>query len=116
MIGSWARGDWLVDSDVDLVIISPDFRGVPRLKRLELLAKVGASLDSPRLSTHALYARGGRGVHICRVEGRQEVLEKDMALAVSAALRGLRPACRSSARRSNRRKGASGGLDGRIFI
>ena len=47
LFGSWARGDWLVDSDVDIVIISPDFRGVPWLQRLELLAKVEASLNLP---------------------------------------------------------------------
>ncbi len=53
LFGSWARGDWLVDSDVDVVVVSPDFRGVPWLKRLELLAKVEASLDLP-LSIDAL--------------------------------------------------------------
>ena len=53
LFGSWARGDWLVDSDVDVVIISPEFRDMPWLKRLELLAKVEASLDLP-LSIDAL--------------------------------------------------------------
>ncbi|MGC9050023.1 nucleotidyltransferase domain-containing protein [Pyrobaculum sp.] len=47
LFGSWARGDWLVDSDVDLVIVSPHFRGVPWLKRLEMLARIEARLDLP---------------------------------------------------------------------
>ena len=47
LFGSWARGDWLRDSDVDLEVVSPSFRGVPWLRRLELLAKVEARLGLP---------------------------------------------------------------------
>ncbi len=45
LFGSWARGDWLVDSDVDVVIVSPSFRGVPWLRRLELVARAEARLE-----------------------------------------------------------------------
>lgn len=47
LFGSWARGDWLGDSDVDVVIVSPSVRGMPWLKRLELVAKAEARLDLP---------------------------------------------------------------------
>ncbi|MEM0484948.1 MAG: nucleotidyltransferase domain-containing protein [Pyrobaculum sp.] len=45
LFGSWARGDWLHDSDVDVVIVSPTFRGMPWLRRLEIIARVEARLD-----------------------------------------------------------------------
>ncbi|MEZ0248363.1 MAG: nucleotidyltransferase domain-containing protein [Thermoproteus sp.] len=47
LFGSWARGDWLWDSDVDIVLVSPSFRGMFWLRRLEFLAKVEARLDLP---------------------------------------------------------------------
>lgn len=34
LFGSRARGDWLLDSDVDLVIVSPDFEGRPFNERV----------------------------------------------------------------------------------
>ena len=37
LFGSRARGDGLHQSDVDLAVISPDFRGMPWPRRLELL-------------------------------------------------------------------------------
>jgi predicted nucleotidyltransferase len=37
LFGSRARGDWLRDSDVDLLVLSPDLDGVPHLARLERL-------------------------------------------------------------------------------
>ena len=41
LYGSFARGDWLEDSDVDMVVVSPDFTGDPlfqRMSRLRLMA------------------------------------------------------------------------------
>ena len=40
LYGSFARGDWLEDSDVDMVVVSPDFTGelVKRMARLRNLA------------------------------------------------------------------------------
>ena len=40
LYGSFARGDWLEDSDVDMVVVSPDFTGelVKRMARLRCLA------------------------------------------------------------------------------
>ncbi len=38
LYGSYARGDFNLWSDVDLLIISPSFSGVPPLKRLDMVA------------------------------------------------------------------------------
>ena len=40
LFGSYARGDWLEESDVDLIVVSPDFEGVRWLDRLDLVAKL----------------------------------------------------------------------------
>ncbi|MEB3851474.1 MAG: nucleotidyltransferase domain-containing protein [Desulfurococcales archaeon] len=40
LFGSRVRGDWLVSSDVDLVIVSPGFRGLRYLERLDLVERV----------------------------------------------------------------------------
>ncbi|HVB08921.1 MAG TPA: nucleotidyltransferase domain-containing protein [Bacillota bacterium] len=37
LFGSRARGDWLESSDVDLLVVSADWEGVPHLTRLERL-------------------------------------------------------------------------------
>ncbi len=37
LFGSYARGDWLRESDVDLVVVSPDFRGMGFAERLDLV-------------------------------------------------------------------------------
>ncbi len=37
LFGSYARGDWLETSDIDLIIVSPDFRGRRFTERLDLL-------------------------------------------------------------------------------
>lgn len=29
LFGSYARGDWVEDSDIDIIVVSPRFRGVP---------------------------------------------------------------------------------------
>jgi hypothetical protein len=39
IIGSTARGDFLANSDIDLIIISPDFSNVEFFDRLRLLRK-----------------------------------------------------------------------------
>ena len=40
LFGSFARGDQREDSDVDLLILSDDFKEMPFIKRLELLSKL----------------------------------------------------------------------------
>ncbi len=40
LFGSRARGDWLYDSDVDLVLVSPDFEGVHFTKRAESVLRL----------------------------------------------------------------------------
>lgn len=48
LIGSYARGDWLHGSDVDLIVVSRVFRGLDMGKRYSLvkkLARAGFGLD-----------------------------------------------------------------------
>jgi predicted nucleotidyltransferase len=40
LFGSYARGDWLEESDVDLIVVSPDFAGLRWLDRLDAVAKI----------------------------------------------------------------------------
>ncbi|WP_291766411.1 nucleotidyltransferase domain-containing protein [Caldivirga sp. UBA161] len=40
LFGSFARGDWLRTSDIDLVIVSEDFEGMGFLNRLDALNKI----------------------------------------------------------------------------
>ncbi|MFB6489646.1 MAG: nucleotidyltransferase domain-containing protein [Thermoproteus sp. AZ2] len=40
LFGSWARGDWLETSDVDLVVVSRGFAGLGWAKRLDLINKL----------------------------------------------------------------------------
>jgi len=48
LIGSYARGDWLRDSDIDLIIVSKAFKGLDLGRRYRLvkeLAGAGFGLD-----------------------------------------------------------------------
>ncbi len=40
LFGSYARGDWIGESDVDLVIVSPDFEGLTFLERLDAIYRI----------------------------------------------------------------------------
>lgn len=40
LFGSFVRGDWLVDSDIDLVVVSPGLRDVPWHERYPLLRRM----------------------------------------------------------------------------
>ena len=40
LFGSWARGDNLQDSDIDLIVISPDFQGMSFEERLTVLERL----------------------------------------------------------------------------
>ncbi len=40
LFGSFARGDWLKTSDVDLVIVSKDFEGIRFMDRLDILNRI----------------------------------------------------------------------------
>ena len=40
LFGSYARGTWLKTSDVDLVVVSSDFRGMPFTERLDVVNRV----------------------------------------------------------------------------
>ena len=37
LYGSYAKGDWLEDSDVDLIVVSDDFEGVELAKRIAMV-------------------------------------------------------------------------------
>lgn len=40
LFGSYARGDWIEDSDIDLIVVSSRFRGTPLNDRLVMLRKL----------------------------------------------------------------------------
>jgi predicted nucleotidyltransferase len=40
IFGSRVRGDWLKNSDIDLIIISEDFNEIPYIKRLDIMEKI----------------------------------------------------------------------------
>ncbi|MEM2245628.1 MAG: nucleotidyltransferase domain-containing protein [Thermofilum sp.] len=40
LFGSYARGDWLRDSDVDLIVVSPAFQGLDLGKRYSLVRRL----------------------------------------------------------------------------
>lgn len=40
LFGSWARGDWLETSDIDLVLVSRDFAKLAWPERLDLINKL----------------------------------------------------------------------------
>ena len=40
LFGSYARGDYLQSSDVDLAVISDQFQGVPFLRRLDIVNRI----------------------------------------------------------------------------
>uniref|UniRef100_A0A7C3WJM6 DNA polymerase III subunit beta n=1 Tax=Thermofilum pendens TaxID=2269 RepID=A0A7C3WJM6_THEPE len=40
LFGSYARGDWLLDSDVDLVVVSPKFEGLSMGERYALVRRM----------------------------------------------------------------------------
>ena len=39
LYGSYARGNWREDSDIDVVVVSPDFEGRSYWERIELLGE-----------------------------------------------------------------------------
>ena len=48
LFGSYARGDWVDTSDVDLVIVSPHFSEMRMLERLDLIARLQLRLNLGR--------------------------------------------------------------------
>jgi hypothetical protein len=47
LFGSYARGDARAESDIDLIIVSPDFRHMPVPQRWKVLGKAAAKLMEP---------------------------------------------------------------------
>jgi hypothetical protein len=42
LFGSFAKGDWLEDSDVDIAVISSAFEGKPMSKRVDLVRRLAS--------------------------------------------------------------------------
>ena len=91
LFGSYARGTWIKTSDVDLVVVSPDFRGMPYLERLDLINEI-QSVEVEHQTVHrsdTTDARGAGG----EAQGERcdqrclKVLDKG-EVTVSAAVRG----------------------------
>ncbi|WP_052833876.1 nucleotidyltransferase domain-containing protein [Staphylothermus marinus] len=40
LFGSYAKGTWLKTSDIDLIIVSRDFKNIPFSKRLDIINKI----------------------------------------------------------------------------
>ena len=40
LFGSYAKGTWIKTSDVDLIVVSPDFENIPYLERLEIIYRI----------------------------------------------------------------------------
>ncbi len=64
LFGSYARGDWLKLSDIDLIVVSKDFRDMRFTERLDLVNEIAWKLRiSPPLEVIPLtpeeLARGG---------------------------------------------------------
>ncbi|HHY99403.1 MAG TPA: nucleotidyltransferase domain-containing protein [Firmicutes bacterium] len=47
LFGSQARGDAREDSDIDLLVVSPDFANMPLHRRYEILGKAMAAVRQP---------------------------------------------------------------------
>jgi len=47
LFGSWARGEAKEGSDIDLLVVSPDFSGMPAWRRWEVLGKAAAQVMEP---------------------------------------------------------------------
>ncbi len=47
LYGSYARGNPKFYSDIDLIVVSPDFNRLSPLKRQELLAQLAINIDAP---------------------------------------------------------------------
>lgn len=66
--GSRARGDWLLDSDVDLLIVSPDFKGRHFTERAEDVLRLwkGTVPLDPICLTPDEFRERSRGITIIR--------------------------------------------------
>jgi len=73
LFGSRARGDSLKSSDVDLVIVSPDFDGVGWVERITAVAKLwkGPVALEALCYTPTEFERRAREVSIVRVAGNE---------------------------------------------
>lgn len=47
LFGSYARGDPRPESDIDVIVVSPDFNGMPARRRWNILGKAAAAVMEP---------------------------------------------------------------------
>ncbi len=72
LFGSRARGDWLYDSDVDLLLVSPDFEGVHFTKRAESVLRLwdGKTRPEPICLTPEEYQEQKERITVVREAAR----------------------------------------------
>lgn len=75
LFGSRSRGDWLQDSDVDLLLVSPDFKGVHFTKRAESILRLwdGKTRPEPICLTPEEYQERKEKITIVREAARHGV-------------------------------------------
>ncbi len=75
LFGSRARGEHLKGSDVDLVVVSPDFAGIPFLKRIrEIVARWESDVDLEVLPyTPEEFARKRREIGIVAIAAAEGI-------------------------------------------
>jgi hypothetical protein len=42
LFGSFAKGEWLEDSDIDIIVVSESFEGIPMPERINMIRKLAA--------------------------------------------------------------------------
>ncbi len=75
LFGSRSRGDWLQDSDVDLLLVSPDFKGIHFTKRAESILRLwdGKTRPEPICLTPEEYQERKEKITVVREAARHGV-------------------------------------------
>lgn len=75
LFGSRSRGNWLQDSDVDLLLVSPDFKGVHFTKRAESILRLwdGKTRPEPICLTPEEYQERKEKITVVREAARHGI-------------------------------------------
>lgn len=73
LFGSFAKGDWLEDSDIDLIVVSDKFKELDYISRIYLLKR-------------HLWEGGISGVHIIALTKREFIERKERSVVIGDAL------------------------------
>ena len=87
LVGSYARGDFNAWSDVDIVLVSPRFRGLRVLDRLAAIDAPPGYEVIPWTPEEYIEARGRRNPLAVEAAEQGVVLRDDLGLATGAASR-----------------------------